>query len=380
MKLIFKFSIILVVLVFAISCHREKKDFIGPGYIEAPDGFAVTSFVSSATLVNFSTAPQKTITFDATFSSTVSWVLTITGQESGAVTTYTGTSNGFSGLKWKGAQTNVYFFRNGEDVTATLSFYGTRYTQTLALTIAPKGAPYFKNLGVFSKGGDFEDYTIGHILVSDSTNPITYSNYGWSPFNFPTAIPNVNQWIASNAVDYKGNRVNPVEGLSYYYIKGLGNQSAFVSGMQYEPFAVPPSRNQFFSHIQDTLGTNASPDNIWVNIYIYGTGDPNNSVDLEYQEDDLGSSVGYNGASDDAWVAHLTLDHKGWKLFSIKYSDLVLTSNKLFGGSGNHIKEPSRLYAWDLVLIKKTNPNSPVEVYYDYPIITVGGPFKPTNN
>ncbi len=81
---------------------------------------------------------------------------------------------------------------------------------------------------------------------------------------------------------------------------------------------------------------------------------------------------------DDAFVAKITLNHKGWKLFSFKYSSLLPSINAAFGGSGNKIMEPNRVTILNLVLTKKSDPDSPVELYFDHPIFTVGGPFDPS--
>ncbi|HSZ24380.1 MAG TPA: hypothetical protein VK766_01610, partial [Cytophagaceae bacterium] len=69
--------------------------------------------------------------------------------------------------------------------------------------------------------------------------------------------------------------------------------------------------------------------------------------------------------------------HRGWQLFSCRYSDLVISPQALYGGSGNHIYEPASILSFELVLIKLVNANSPIEVYVDYPTITIGGPFVP---
>ncbi|HWZ22437.1 MAG TPA: hypothetical protein VNW06_07260, partial [Cytophagaceae bacterium] len=134
MKQIIKFSIIAIIAIGVFACHRQKADFIGPGYIDAPKGFTVTSFTTSTTSIDLSPAASAVL-FNATFPATVSWVLTITGQKSGAISTLKGTSNGFTGEIWKGVQDNIYFFRKGENVTATLSFYGTTYTTSLVINL-----------------------------------------------------------------------------------------------------------------------------------------------------------------------------------------------------------------------------------------------------
>lgn len=355
MKRLFKFSLaivpVLIALVFA--CTRQKPDYIGPAYISAPEGFTVNNFNSSTSTIDFN--PATSMTFSADFSNSVSWTLTLTGQTSGAVHVVKGISNGFPIIEWFGEHDEVNFFRTGENVVATLSFFGTDMKSTTPSPITIIEAPDYKVCGKFSNFGDFEDAT-----------KITNTNK-WFPFSNPvTPIANVQQGVASAAVDYKGNIVPAAEGLQYYYIKGLGAQPTFVSGMQYTNTAT-------------LSGLPANADDVWVNIYLYGTGDPNAGVEIEYQEADLigGTQPGYQGTDDDAFVARVTLSHMGWKLFSFRYSDLTPSLNASFGGSGNKIHEPNRLRSWDIVVVKKTDANSPIEVYFDYPIITVGGPFKP---
>ncbi len=348
MKSIFKFSIILMVL---FSCKREKQDVVGPGFISAPKGIVVTDFTTPDTAVNFVT---DTAIFTATFPDVVTWILTIKGETSGATQEIRGTGSSMRAAL-TGTNNSITFFRAGEKVTATLSFFGTSYTTTTTLGIVK--ARNYASYGQFPNVGDFEN----PLLVEPQ--PPLYSPF-WASFNFPTPIANESQGVDSVAIDYNGNPVPSVQGKKYYFIKGLGAQSQFVSGLQY------------FGPLNPILPSD--PSTVWVNMYIYGTGDANTAVDLEYQEDDYNGGNGYHPTVDDAWVAHLTIDHKGWKLFSIKYTDLVQSSIAGQGDHGNHILEPQKLVSFDLVLLKKSNANSPVEVYFDFPIITVGGPFDPS--
>ena len=337
MKLLSQFFLLLILF---FSCKREEVNFLGPAYVSAPKGFHVTSFVASTLNVDFSTG---TVVFEANFSHSVTWILTITGQQSGAVKEFKGISDGFTNLLWTGSHDGVAFFRNGEVVNALLSFYGTSYTS--ALTVSINRVADYTTCGLFPRYADFE-------------TPSRVKTPNWSRFDV------AEQGVDSMAVDYNGNIVPSVQGKCYYYMRGLGQQSVFVDGIQYIGALTP------------ALPKDA--DNVWVNVYIYGTGNTNTAVDLEYQEADFdGSSAGYSGTDDDAFVAHVNVNHKGWKLFSFRYSSLVPSANADFGGSGNKIHEPDRLKSFDIILLKKSDPNSPVEVYFDYPIITVGGPFKP---
>lgn len=349
MKPLYKYLILFV--IFA-GCKRENVDVLGPSYVMAPEGFSITGFKASKDSINFD---SSSVMFNATFSHPVSWTLTVKGQNSGAIKEYKGISNSLNNIEWTGAHDGIFFFRSGEKSTATVSFFGTSLTSYLNLNVVK--VPDFKTCTrFFPDEGDFEK----------PANVLKYDK--WHAFNNPTPIPNVEQGVDSMQLDYQGNVVSAPQGKCYYYIKGKGNQANFVSGIQYD---TKPA-------IAVVAQIPANPDSVWFNVYMYGTGDANMQVEIELQESDAdGDKSGYQGADDDAWVARVVLDHKGWKLFSFKYSDLVRSANASFGGSGNNIKEPNRLMSFDFILIKKSNPNSAVELYFDYPNITVGGPFKP---
>jgi len=339
------------------SCHREKADSVGPSYISAPDGFAVNSFSASTTTVDFTSGNVK---FSGALTNAVTWIITIKGQTSGAVHQITGTSDNFSNVVWTGNHDGTEFFRAGETVTATLSFYGTTVTSSITITIT--NVPDYKTCGIVPLYGEFED--TAQVLNWYNGSSPHYSKY-YAHFNFPTPIPNVTQGIDSVAFDYNGKIVPSVQGKKYYYMKGLGNQPQFVTGMQYYG-------GGFKGHLS------TDPNQVWFNIYIYGTGDANAELQIDFQESDYnGAQLGYQPTEDDAYVALITLNHKGWKLFSFPYSYLSHSTDINFGGRGNNKMEPNNISSFDVVLLKKLNPNSPVEVYLDYPIFTIGGPFKP---
>jgi len=363
MKSILKYSILLLVM---FACHRDKVDYLGPAYVSAPADFAVTNFTVTPASVNLATVTGKA-TFNATFSSTVSWILTIKGNQSGAVKKFTGLSNGLTNLTWNGVHDDLFFFRKGEDATATLSFYGNTLSPSVSFHII--NVPNFKGFGgkgFFTNFGDFETPTqivpTGH----------------WHAFNVGGStgdsiiVHNVTQGVDSAQIDYQGNKVPAVQGYYYYYIKGLGDQNNYVSGIQ------GGENGLDFSPQINTTTVPSDPTRVWVNVYLYGTGDPNALVYLEYNETDFdGTSPGFTPTDDDKWVSIVPLTHKGWKLFSFRYSDLSISTIIADGDNGNHIKEPNRLQFFDFTLVKKTNPKSPVEMYFDYPIITVDGPFVP---
>lgn len=364
MKRTFKFSLVTILFFtgLIIACNRKKQDMIGPAYVAAPEGFEIIDFTSSSVppaTVNFITTK---VTFNATFSSSVTWFLTIVGQQSGAVYEVSGTGSSINSVLWGGSHTGLFFFRSGESVTATVSAFGSSVTKSLTVNIGTRANFNTCQGGNYPRNADFE--TPVQVLPPSGN---------WASFNYPAGqIVNVVQGITGVdddstqfPYDRNGQRIPAVQGKNYYFIKGLGDTPSFVSGLLY---------NRVIG--ADSIKTR-DPDELWFNVLVYGTGDPNAMMDIEFQEADLPGNNFYDPTLDDAWIYHLDLKHVGWKMFSIKYSELVRSNNPDLGGRGNQIREPHRLRQFAFVLLKKNNPNAPVEVFFDYPIFTIGGPFKP---
>jgi hypothetical protein len=358
MKRLFKFSLVIVLALVAvvIACNRKNPELIGPSYIAAPEDLAITAFTTSAippTGVDFVFAK---VTFNASFSANVTWFLTIVGQQSGAVYQVSGTGNGFTNIIWGGSHTSLFFFHTGETATATLSFMGSSLTSSKDILIKRQAS--FNTCGTYPKNADFE--TPVQVLPPSGN---------WASFNYPAGtIVNVEQGITGIdstkfSGDRFGNKIPAVQGRNFYYIRGFGDSPSFVSGLMYLSGAATPI-------------TSADPNNVWFNVYIYGSGDLNAGLDMEFHEADF-LHVGYDAKVDDSWIYHLELKHTGWKLFSFKYADLTISTNPDLGGHGNKIMEPNRFRQVAFVLLKKLNPNAPVEVFIDYPIFTYGAPFKP---
>lgn len=364
MKRMFKFSLaIILVLVVVIACTRKNPEFIGPSYVDAPEGLLATfSTAAPVPLLGVDFGLNQKVNFNASFSAsagpaTVTWFLTIVGPQSGAIYQVSGTGSSFNNIQWGGSHTGLFFFHTGETATATLSFMGSPLKESLNVLIKRQAS--FNSCGTYPKNADFE-----------TPNQVLPPSGNWASFNYPAGtIVNVRQGITgidstNFRLDRLGNLITAVQGRNYYYMGGFGDSPSFVTGLEYLSMASTPI-------------TSADPNNVWFNVYVYGSGDINAGLDIEFHEADLPGDGGYTGKIDDSWIYHLELKHTGWKLLSFKYADLAISTNPDLGGHGNKIMESNRLREVAFVLLKKLKPNAPVEVFIDYPIFTYGAPFKP---
>ncbi len=333
-----------------LSCDREKLDFIGPSTISPTDGFEVQSFTASNDSVDLE---NNTLLINASFNQAVTWTITITGQTSGATWSRTGLSSDITNLTWYGGHSGIQFFRTGENVTITVSFMASTIQSNLTVYI--EQAHEFDELGLLPTYANFEG-------IDESAMVHPY----WVIFP-PISGYDVEQGLGSAVVSYSGEVVRPNQGDQYFYMRGLGSASdpGFVSGTQcYIADAGYPS-----------LPSDA--DEVWINVYVWGSGNPNARLDMELQEDDTLSVLpSYKGWDDDNYIATMRLNHYGWKLFSFKYADLETNIYENLGDKGNKKHEPHRLQNLVFILIKDQDQTMVSEAYFDYPIFTVGGPLN----
>ena len=111
------------------------------------------------------------------------------------------------------------------------------------------------------------------------------------------------------------------------------------------------------SHWFDQGVLNANPDNVYFNIMINGdstlspTNEANSLFKLEFYEDENQDGY-YDQNTEDRLEVEFDVDWNGWKMVSIKYSDLVLAWNS----GGNAIREPNKILKIRTLLL--ANPES----------------------
>ena len=123
---------------------------------------------------------------------------------------------------------------------------------------------------------------------------------------------------------------------------------------------------------QGTL--NANPDNVYFNMMIKGdstlspTNEANSLFKLEFYEDENQDGY-YDQNTEDRLEVEFDVNWNGWKMYSVKYSDLILAWNS----GGNAIREPNKILKFRTLLL--ANPASGfAKADVDYIVWSEGSP------
>jgi hypothetical protein len=342
--------ILLVSILCIISgCKRTQDDYMGPGLGYASKDFAIISnLTTSADTIDFKKNPK--LDFTAKFNEKVAYTITVTGTVSGGTKHLKGFSSQVS-ISWMG-NSELYFFIK-ETCKIELTVLGNNSVlATRSLVIVGTYNPEGTVIANMEPGG----HTCGVGFWDSYYDPATKKNYAELLACQPTKaitppLEGLNAW-KSEGVDLKGGGF---VGLSYVI-------PDFKNGINYGPL------HYFFK-------TNtANPDSLWFNIFIYGTGDVNAATYIKFMQDDNGDGT-HDPKSENGFEQKiLDLSHIGWKLFSFRYSNILLGGNSDYGGSGDNIHRPDKIVQIELALWS-LQKGAHVKFIYDYPVFTVGKPF-----
>ena len=420
-----KIGLFLIVIsgIIQFNCKKEVPKTNDPGLalIEAPVGFAVTSNFSynytpaSTTGPSFSN-PNTVFYFQAGFNAEVTWTITINDFTSGAVKTLTGTSNTIneSNGRWDGSHDGLYYFNSGDVITATLTFVGSSIklsSGTFTVTsinafngytgfiMGEKGYINAETYGTFNFGPEpnylFTSSSVylqswpWYVTGPGSAQGGKQGAYGDTPADpFYGGVAVTNQIGKNSNPSVPANVYTlplgfaPIEGNGAYMLYGTDyNFDYFIAGIKAQTTWVYQGTSPVFSSPSQggipytAFPSNAHPDSLWFNIYIYGTGDVISQFHWNIEEDDNGDHVHYD-TSEDVYYYEITTSHTGWKLISVPYSDMLTSPSPKNGGKGNHIQEPRRITAIGLQVLSSP-PGQTAKVIFDYPTITLGKPYNP---
>lgn len=340
-----RLNYILLNFIILILINGCKKDPIGMD-IEALGNYPDTVHAFLKNRDTLHTTLNETAYFTATFKNTVIWQLTITGLNSGAKKVFKGTGTVLdqSNTLWNGGADNPPLKFSNEPVKAVLSFPSF------------PNVTFSTNLYIFIDGS--YNYTKS-FLVSDFSSVHIYQ-FGQTPPN------DGNKWWVS---DYKlPNNTNTPYNPSPDGNNYLLFQNSPQPGNPYIDYMrIDANVSQDGVSSDSTFTLYVDPNQVYFNIYAYNTvtsGTNDAWVTIQFNESD-GSQRTFD-IKQPNWT--------GWKLLSVKYSDLVPAAGT--SGSGN----PSKLVSIGWVFLSaQTDLTTPetVSIALDHPIFTFGGPYQP---
>jgi hypothetical protein len=382
-KIIFSLlAFVSSILIFG-GC-KKKEDVLGHEYVAAPSNFVVlgdaagvqlkaynvirsTGFHQTTAMYHADPAHPMKVSlntafqyYTAKFSSTVSWTLTLTSTKTHAVKEFHGLSDFIdsTNTKWDGSSDNDYFFGYAADkdtAEVKLTFVGSDIV-VKDITQLTGAKPYhLKTIkGIF------------HYLVDDfdGGNPACI----FSPF-YP------------DAADVGGGNIG---NSAYYNTKVQGNYSYRMYGRDvnnntYIGSCNTPTLNDIPAGTFATTNTQfpaTDPNNIYINLYIYGTGKVNSNVSVIVFENDANQLPGttFNQNINDKYIYYIPVTWTGWQLVSFKYSGFIVPNTG--GRLGNNTRNPDKLCGLALEMDSYPIQGYEVEAFVDMVFVTQGGPFQ----
>lgn len=301
----------------------------------------IESPVSDRDTVDFSAG--ETVNVKGKTSIRTPWVLRIKGLTSGAVKELTGNEKDLE-LVWNGSITYAPFFRSGENVQVMIR-WTEQQDSVIIDTIHIKGARPVPPVNLLID--DFETYKYYE----------TFSE---------------GQQSANNTVTlYQG--VSAAVGQKYYVLAGnhIPGQNLFICGAGINASTSQSSPNKYFS-----FGTQ-NPDHIYFNAFIYGYGDGNTSLGIQFQEDDDLNGT-YKASEEGSYGYSINIDWVGWKLVSFPLSATTLSTAGGFGNiDGTGRKDMDRIISMQYILLATTDRQGPVRAGVDFAAFTYNFPFQP---
>lgn len=281
--------------------------------------------------------------FKTRFNESVRWTITLKGIISGAEKTLSGVStyldSTVTNALWNGNSDSFKYFTLNDSVVATLSVLGSDLTQKIRFKIV-KTTAYDASQLIFLN--DFEG-GYGQIVYNDKLDP------------FPSPMPRITSSIETP------------QGTNCLMMTGADNNGDyFVGGYQQK--------------LDPDIFKNYDASEIYFNMYIYGFGKdagltPNaTKLNIGVSEDDKNPNGSFEADIEDSFEKQVNVDWQGWKLISVRYSELKRSISLENGGSGNNILQPDRAFSLNVNLISSPN-GSRVGAAVDYVSITFGKPF-----
>jgi hypothetical protein len=354
--------LLLLAMVWLGACKKKQESFLGPEYAAAPADFSVVNNDMEGFMkinINGNVLPlagtvnlaQRATFFKASFSHKVSWTLTMTSPKTKAVRVFKGLGDFIDSTNtiWKGESSNDYFFGGvGTDsIEVKLTFIGSPLEITKKIAMSGK-----KNYHKRTFNGVY------HYLIDD-----------FDGSNTTTAFSSF--YIDQQDVG-GGNTGNNAYGL----IKNQGNFSYRMYGRDVNNNTYLGSCNTpTLNDIPANTIKSTDPAQVYINMYVYGTGKPNTTVSIISFENDRDMPYQtFDQTQNDKYICQIEVTWEGWKLVSVPYSRFKRTNTG--AGLGNNRLDPDRICGLALELDSYPNPGFEVEAIIDMVVLTEEGVFQ----
>jgi hypothetical protein len=269
------------------SCRKDEAAYDGVSLNDLFSDFRMLdSFRVDRDSINF--ASGQTAVFTARFNKPVSWTIEVVGQTSKAKKIITGQSREIdaSTAEWNGSTTVFPMFKAERCIARLLinDVADTFQTTTVIKTVK------------LNPGFTIADFEFG-------LNP------AWTRFV---------QSGANMDFNVKSDTLAP-QGSKYLKMAGTVNWDYLIGLIDFPATAFSAS---------NTFPLASNPDDVYFNCLIYGVPNTNESLVLfQFKEDENGDGVYNNASTDDQYDYQITVNWEGWKLVTVKYSDLISLSN-----------------------------------------------------
>jgi hypothetical protein len=298
----FLFISLFILPLIVGSCKREEKPMDGPSLQDLNGQFSMMEpFRCNKTAVDFSKG--ETAEFTAAFSKLCNWTIRIKGNFSGAEKLISGKSRIIQAGQaiWNGTTTNFPMFRT-EPCLATLKIEGVTDSFNLAIGVNGLRKP--------------EGFMIADFETGISSK--------WSTFIQSGA--NMDFRVKTDAFVVEGNSyLNMAGTVNWDWLIGMIDFPAAAFGQSHFPLTTVP-------------------EDAYFNCLVYGVSNVNESrILFQFREDDNNNGK-FDASADDQYDYELRVNWEGWKLISIKYSELVhLVNGSPASNNGNNRHNPNSL-------------------------------------
>jgi hypothetical protein len=331
-----KFGLLALLIFVFVGCRKDKEIIDGPSINEIYSTFKfLQEFKADRTTVDFEAG--QTVVFSAAFNKVVNWQISIEGQTSKAKKIISGEGRAISvsNAVWNGSTTEFPIFK-AEVCLAKLTIKEITDTFSVNITVAkPK-----VNAGLVI--ADFE----------------TGINSTWTKFV---------QSGASMDFNVKTDSLAP-QGAKYLKMAGTVNWDYLIGLIDYPATAYGGA---------PTLPLETNPENVYFNCMVYGVPNTNQSIILFQFKEDENADGTFNSNNEDEYDYEIKVNWEGWKLISIKYSDITtLVNGAPAVPKGNGLRNPNKI--GKISMLHLANPNDGfASSKIDYLIFTSSKPLEP---